>query len=170
MKPLTSNEIAKHLLSDRVSYEEFVERMLTKYLNKNDTDRIYWDAWFRNAKGKESEVVPLSEIPLKKSLGLLSFHIFGLRFETAEESIAILKNKKGFDFDEAREFFDIFFEEWDKIYKDMIPHWTEEHLKGLLESIPAMTEEEAKEKYKEHSEKYLLVKSFITGEKFDGWN
>ena len=52
---MTTEEIEKHLLSDLQAYTEFIEKMLTKHLDNNTNDRIYWDAWFNGATGKDLE-------------------------------------------------------------------------------------------------------------------
>ena len=52
---LTNEEIADHLLSDMESYKEFVrEIIISKLMDSTDT-RVYWDAWFRGAEGKDLE-------------------------------------------------------------------------------------------------------------------
>jgi hypothetical protein len=53
---LTSEEITKKLFSDLYSYQEFIETMVTDHLeNSKNSEKIYWDAWFRGAEGKELE-------------------------------------------------------------------------------------------------------------------
>lgn len=54
-KKLEAREIAEKLMSDVPAYKEFIERMLRKHLNSNESDRIYWDAWFRGAEGRDLE-------------------------------------------------------------------------------------------------------------------
>ena len=170
-KQLTPKEIAKNLMSDVPAYQEFIERMLRKHLNSNETDRVYWDAWFRGAEGRDledadagktykelvkEELVEYKEPSPKPKVGIISYHVQGTRFDTEVEAIAVLKNDPEFDFETAKEFFGIFFQKWDDEYKNLIPHWTDKYLKKLLKSTPAITEKEAKEKYQgEQLEKVL---------------
>ena len=51
-KQLTPEEVANHLLSDINSYKDNILKMLVTHLTSNETDQIYWDAWFRGATGK----------------------------------------------------------------------------------------------------------------------
>lgn len=52
---LTNEEIADHLLSDMDAYREFVREMIIGRLMDSSTQRVYWDAWFRGADGKDLE-------------------------------------------------------------------------------------------------------------------
>jgi hypothetical protein len=54
-KELTTEEIAINLLSDISSYKEFIQNMLVKHLETKNSERIYWDAWFRGATGEALE-------------------------------------------------------------------------------------------------------------------
>jgi hypothetical protein len=54
-KPLAPEQIAKNLLSDKEAYNEFVEAMLVGHLKNDVKTQVYWDAWFRGAKGKDLE-------------------------------------------------------------------------------------------------------------------
>jgi len=54
-QPLTVEQIAKNLLSDKEAYNEFVEAMLVSHLKHDVKTQVYWDAWFRGAKGKDLE-------------------------------------------------------------------------------------------------------------------
>lgn len=52
---LTNEEIADHLLSDMEAYKEFVKEIIVGRLMDSSRQRVYWDAWFRGAKGKDLE-------------------------------------------------------------------------------------------------------------------
>jgi hypothetical protein len=52
---LTNEEIADHLLSDMEAYKEFVREIITGRLMDSTNTRVYWDAWFRGAEGKNLE-------------------------------------------------------------------------------------------------------------------
>ena len=52
---LGNDEIAEHLMSDKSAYGEFMKEYLTEFLDKHSDKSIYWDAWFRGARGKELE-------------------------------------------------------------------------------------------------------------------
>jgi hypothetical protein len=52
---LTNEEIADHLLSDMDAYKEFVREIIICRLMDSSTQRVYWDAWFRGAAGKDLE-------------------------------------------------------------------------------------------------------------------
>jgi hypothetical protein len=54
-KMLTNGQIADHLLGDMDSYEDFVKEIIVGRLMDSSHKRIYWDAWFRGAKGKDLE-------------------------------------------------------------------------------------------------------------------
>jgi hypothetical protein len=55
VKSLGNDEIAEHLLSDKAAYGEFMKEYLSEYLDKHSDKSIYWDAWFRGARGKDLE-------------------------------------------------------------------------------------------------------------------
>ena len=52
---MTNEEIADALLSDVPSYSEFIKEIIVGRLMDSSHQRIYWDAWFRGATGKDLE-------------------------------------------------------------------------------------------------------------------
>ena len=53
---LENVDIAKKLMSDVYSYDEFIISLIIDGLKSNEGKKIYWDAWFRGAKGKDLEL------------------------------------------------------------------------------------------------------------------
>lgn len=47
---LSKRQIAKCMLNDLNSYEEYIEEWLVAHLEENPHKQISWDAWFRGAK------------------------------------------------------------------------------------------------------------------------
>ena len=54
-KMLTNEEIADKLLSDIFSYKDNIKEIIIGRLMDSANQRIYWDAWFRGAIGKDLE-------------------------------------------------------------------------------------------------------------------
>jgi hypothetical protein len=53
---MLSNEvIAENLLSDIYSYRENIKEIIVGRLMDSTNSRVYWDAWFRGATGKDLE-------------------------------------------------------------------------------------------------------------------
>jgi hypothetical protein len=52
---LTNEQIADCILSDTKAYKEDIREMIIKTLNKSPRSKIFWDAWFRGAEGKDLE-------------------------------------------------------------------------------------------------------------------
>lgn len=52
---LTNEQIADCILSDTKAYKEDIREMIIKILNKSPRSKIFWDAWFRGAEGKDLE-------------------------------------------------------------------------------------------------------------------
>lgn len=52
---LTNEQIADFLLGDMEAYKENIREMLIGRFMDSSTQRIYWDAWFRGAEGKDLE-------------------------------------------------------------------------------------------------------------------
>lgn len=52
---LSNDVIAENLLSDIYSYRENIKEIIISRLMDSTHSRIYWDAWFRGATGKDLE-------------------------------------------------------------------------------------------------------------------
>ena len=52
---LTNEQIADKLFSDIYSYEESIKHMIITRLMDSSGEKVYWDAWFRGAKGEDLE-------------------------------------------------------------------------------------------------------------------
>lgn len=52
---LSNEQIADHLLSDMAAYREHVREIIISRLMDSASQRVYWDAWFRGADGKDIE-------------------------------------------------------------------------------------------------------------------
>lgn len=52
---LTNEEIADNLLSDISSYKDEIKEIIISRLMDSANQRIYWDAWFRGATGRDLE-------------------------------------------------------------------------------------------------------------------
>ena len=55
MEMLSNEEIAEHLLNDLEAYKDDIKDIIIGRLMDSSHRRIYWDAWFRGAKGKDLE-------------------------------------------------------------------------------------------------------------------
>lgn len=103
------------------------------------------------------------ELPKPKS-AQISFHIMGIKFDSWEEAVAILKNDHEFTMESMKEFFQIFLQDWEEPYQPFIPRWSEEDLKKNVDSIPAITVQEAFTKYHKNAEQLMRVLSYIDPE------
>ena len=56
MTQLTNEQIADFLLSDIEAYKVDISHIIIGRLMDSSRDRIYWDAWFRGAIGKDLEL------------------------------------------------------------------------------------------------------------------
>lgn len=54
-KMLTNDQIAEHLLNDLNAYRENIKDIIVGRLMDSSRQRVYWDAWFRGAEGKDLE-------------------------------------------------------------------------------------------------------------------
>ena len=52
---LSNEKIAEYMLSDIEAYRENIKEIIIGRLMDSTTQRIYWDAWFRGATGKQLE-------------------------------------------------------------------------------------------------------------------
>lgn len=52
---LTNEKIAEFMLSDIEAYRENIKEIIIGRLMDSSNQRIYWDAWFRGATGKQLE-------------------------------------------------------------------------------------------------------------------
>lgn len=52
---LTNEEIAENMLNDIGAYRENIKEIIVGHLKDSTNTRIYWDAWFRGAVGKQLE-------------------------------------------------------------------------------------------------------------------
>lgn len=52
---LTNEEIADCMLSDIQAYKENIREIIIGRLMDSTAQRVYWDAWFRGADGKDLE-------------------------------------------------------------------------------------------------------------------
>jgi hypothetical protein len=64
---LSNEQIAKNLMSDLHSYDEFIVSLIIDGLKSNEGKRIYWDAWFRGAESKDLENADAGKIYDKKN-------------------------------------------------------------------------------------------------------
>lgn len=55
MTMLTNEQIAGNMLRDIEAYEENIREIIISRLSDSSHERIYWDAWFRGATGKDLE-------------------------------------------------------------------------------------------------------------------
>ena len=54
-KMLTNEQIADNLLSDIDAYKENIRELIIGRLMDSTNEKVYWDAWFRGAEGKDLE-------------------------------------------------------------------------------------------------------------------
>ena len=52
---LSNEEIAENMLSDLQAYIENIKELIIGRLMDSACRRVYWDAWFRGATGKDLE-------------------------------------------------------------------------------------------------------------------
>ncbi len=52
---LTNNEIAENMLNDIDAYRDNIKDIIIARLTDCYRQKVYWDAWYRGAKGKELE-------------------------------------------------------------------------------------------------------------------
>jgi hypothetical protein len=113
---------------------------------------------------------------LKEPLDLegvkLGFYIKNVRFETMEESIAILKSNTTITKNDYLEYFSLFLKtshyEMDKTAKLKIPYFTESELFEIIDETPTMTTEEAMKRYS--GSKVATVISYLETEfSYDEW-
>jgi predicted transcriptional regulator len=52
---LSNEEIAENMLNDLQAYREYVKEFIIGRLMDSTYRRVYWDAWFRGATGKDLE-------------------------------------------------------------------------------------------------------------------
>ena len=52
---LSNETIADYMLSDIEAYKENIKDIIVANLMSSNHQRIYWDAWFRGATGKDLE-------------------------------------------------------------------------------------------------------------------
>jgi hypothetical protein len=52
---LSNEEIADNMLSDIEAYKGDIKEFIIGRLMDSSNERIYWDAWFRGATGKDLE-------------------------------------------------------------------------------------------------------------------
>lgn len=55
IKMLTDEQIADNILSDIDAYKEDIRGLIIGRLRDSSNERVYWDAWFRGAKGVDLE-------------------------------------------------------------------------------------------------------------------
>lgn len=64
---LSNDQIAEHLLSDLEAYRENIKEIIIGKLMDSSCQRIYWDAWFRGATGKDLEAADRGVIYLEEA-------------------------------------------------------------------------------------------------------
>jgi hypothetical protein len=80
---MLSNEvIAENLLSDIYSYRENIKEIIVGRLMDSTNSRVYWDAWFRGATGKDLENADkgIPYIPTKKVEALTLDSLIKIRY------------------------------------------------------------------------------------------
>ena len=80
---MLSNEvIAENLLSDIYSYRENIKEIIVGRLMDSTNSRVYWDAWFRGATGKDLENADkgIPYIPNKKVEALTRDSLIKIRY------------------------------------------------------------------------------------------
>jgi len=112
---------------------------------------------------KKENSTPNQELPKPKS-AQISFHIMGIKFDSWEEAVAILKNDHEFTMESMKEFFQIFLQDWEEPYQPFIPRWSDEDLIKNVESIKPITVQEAFTKYHKNAEQLMRVLSYIDPE------
>ncbi len=101
MKPVLTNEqIVDYLMGDLDAYQENIREMLVGVMASQAMTKIYWDAWFRGATGKDLENADKGIIykPENKMYNItnpqISFEIYG-DYLDAEINFGALTLKRG---------------------------------------------------------------------------
>lgn len=55
MTELTNTQIAEKLLSDVDTYNEYIKNLIVGGLSTSPNESVYWDAWYRGARGEDLE-------------------------------------------------------------------------------------------------------------------
>lgn len=100
---LSNEKIAEYMLSDIEAYRENIKEIIVGRLMDSTTQRIYWDAWFRGATGKQLEdaekgIVYQGDLP-KLNIYLAKLGILIGTDKNGKSEIQRIDDPKGFQED-----------------------------------------------------------------------